>query len=79
MRSRMTPEQLAELKEKSGAVNRLRGLAWQAIGGAGTRAEQSKALKELEQEVGRRKAAKFIEAAYQQAGARPKGLRRWIG
>lgn len=79
MRSRMTPEQLAKVKDASARANRLTKLAEAAEGLGVTAAERRKAAAELEQEVGRRGAAAYRESALQRAGAAPKGIRRWIG
>lgn len=79
MRSSMTPEQLAALKTKSRHGNEIAALAQSANGHGVGRVDQQKADKALVDAVGKRKAAQLKEDALQRAGARPKGIRRWIG
>ncbi|WP_214110669.1 hypothetical protein [Acrocarpospora catenulata] len=78
MRSRMTPEQLAALKGRAAKADELNDLALLATGMSSTRVEARRADAELERRVGRRRAARLKEDIKVQAGARSKGLRRWL-
>ncbi|MGW4412622.1 hypothetical protein ACWEJ6_52140 [Nonomuraea sp. NPDC004702] len=79
MRSKMTPAQLDALKGSAINANALNQLATKANGLGVSRADRDKADQELTRTVGSRKAAQLKEDALQRAGARPKGLLRWIG
>ncbi|MGW4791164.1 hypothetical protein ACWEPC_01950 [Nonomuraea sp. NPDC004297] len=79
MKSRMTAQQLADLKKSGETGGHLRNLA-RAANGHGpnstgvTRQEREKAQAELEKTVGRRRANQLKESALQAAGAKPKGV-----
>ena len=77
--SKMTPEQLAKAKGNGQTANQLNDLATKANGSGETRATAQKAAKDLERQVGKRKAAKLQEDALRRAGARPKGVGRFFG
>ncbi|MFC3979689.1 hypothetical protein [Streptosporangium jomthongense] len=79
MRSRMTPEQLAKVKNASTRANRLTKLAEAAEGLGVTKVQREQAAKELEREVGRSLAKTYRESALRRAGAPAKGLSRFFG
>lgn len=78
MPSRMTADQLAQAKDAAATSSDLGRLATAANGHGVTRADKAKAAAALEQQVGKRQAARLQEDALQRAGAAPKGLRRWF-
>lgn len=79
MRSRMTDAQLAKLKGKAQTSNEINKLATAANGHGVTSVERRKAQAALEQQLGKKGAAKAQETALQRAGAKPKGLGRFFG
>lgn len=80
MRGKMTDQQLAAAKAAADNRNTVHKLATAANGHGVTRQEARQADAALVAATGsRRKADKAKEAALQRAGARPKGLGRWLG
>ncbi|WP_084965240.1 hypothetical protein [Thermoactinospora rubra] len=77
--SSMTPEQLAQARQKAKTAGQVRKLAQAANGHGVTRAEKEKANKQLEQMYGKRGAARLKEAELRSAGAQPRGLGRFFG
>jgi hypothetical protein len=75
----MTDQEHAAARAAAQNADNLRQMAWRAVGGEGGRADQKKAQADLVKAVGEKKAKQWQEAAMQQAGARPKGIRRFIG
>lgn len=72
-----TPKQV--LADKATKQNRYVQLGTQAAGLGVTRGQRETARDELVSELGERGAKRAIEIALRQAGARPKGIRRFIG
>ncbi|MEU6725436.1 hypothetical protein ABZ917_17150 [Nonomuraea wenchangensis] len=78
--SRMPAKGAAQVKASAANANHLNRLAVTAYPGSGApRAKQVQAAAELERAVGKKQAKKLTEQALQRVGARPKGLRRWLG
>ena len=79
MPSRMSDQQRAAQQAKASTARGLRDLAVAANGHEVGRTDRDRAQAALIGAVGKRKAKQLQETELQRAGARPKGLRRWLG
>ena len=79
MPSRMSDEKRAKQKAQAQTAASLRSLAVAANGHEVSRADRDRAQTALVGAVGKRRAKALQETEMLRAGARPKGLRRWLG